>query len=305
MATTHTTSYSLSLQSAEKRLLTIGLSLLALALLGSVFDGAITLGVQQLLQLRLNAHGHTHLYAHGHPFVDARSFWGIPNALDVLSNLPFAVGGLWGLCWLRVSQQATALPRQARAAATVFFAGLVLTCLGSSYYHWAPTAWGLAIDRAGMAVAFAGVLGLVAVDKVSLRAAPVVWVSMLLAAALAIGINYAAGWVLPWVVVQFGGMAVVLWASRQHSISTGLTVRWGVLIGLYALAKLLELGDEAVFHAAQGWVSGHTLKHVVASFAALPVILAILSPRTKRPLASYGRHVPTCLPNSAERDIMR
>ena len=45
----------------------------------------------------LNAHGHTHLHAHGHPFVDARSWCGIPNTLDVLSNLPFALFGLWGL----------------------------------------------------------------------------------------------------------------------------------------------------------------------------------------------------------------
>jgi hypothetical protein len=48
-----------------------------------------------------------------------------------------------------------------------------------------------------------------------------------------------------------------------------------VLIGLYALAKLLELGDEAVFHATGDGVSGHSLKHLVAGLAAWPVLRAM------------------------------
>jgi hypothetical protein len=31
-----------------------------------------------------NPHGHAYLYVHGHPFVDARAWLGIPNAMDVL-----------------------------------------------------------------------------------------------------------------------------------------------------------------------------------------------------------------------------
>ena len=133
-----------------------------------------------------------------------------------------------------------------------------------------------------MAVAFAGVLGLAAADKISLRAALITSSSMLVAAALAIGVNYSAGLVLPWAVVQFGGVALVLWAAGQRSIADSLRVRWGILIGLYALAKILELGDEAIYHATQGWVSGHTLKHLTASLAALPVIGAITAARREK-----------------------
>jgi hypothetical protein len=45
----------------------------------------------------INAHGHSHVYAHGHPFVDARAWQGVPNAMDVLTNLPLALAGGWGL----------------------------------------------------------------------------------------------------------------------------------------------------------------------------------------------------------------
>jgi hypothetical protein len=255
----------------ERRLCIIATVLAALAVFGVWFASELTaLGASWGIQL--NAHGHTHLYVHGHPFVDARTLWGIPNAMDVVSNLPFVLLGAWGLWAVR---RARALPRATRVSSTVFFIGLVLTCASSSFYHWAPDAWGLAVDRAGMAFAFAGVLGLAIAERVSLRAAHWAWGSVLLAALISIGLNYATGAMVPWAVVQFGGMAVVLWAATQRAQPDALGIRWGVVAAIYGLAKLLELGDAAVFQATQEWVSGHSLKHIAASLAALPVIFAL------------------------------
>jgi hypothetical protein len=255
------------LTASEQRLLMIGLLLGAVAILGTLFAEQIT------LYLQLNAHGHARVHSHGHPFIDARTLWGIPNALDVLSNLAFLPLGGWGL-WLLYRSPTAAQPAT-RLAATVFFVGLVFTCFSSSFYHWAPSALGLAIDRAGMAVAFAGVLGLAAAERISLRCAPWVWGSVLAAGLLAAMLNYTKGAIAPWAVVQFGGMAVVLWTAAQPADKTALGVRWGVLIAIYVVAKLLELGDETVFNATGGIVSGHSLKHVAASLAALPVIAVL------------------------------
>ncbi len=253
---------------AEQRLIVIAVALAALAFLGALFgqDIAHALGMQ------LNGHGHTHMHAHGHPFVDARTLWGVPNAVDVLSNLAFLPMGLVGL-WSLL--HAPTVYRETRQAATVFFIGLILTFTASSFYHWTPSTWGLALDRAGMAVAFAGVLGLATAERVSLRAAAWAWGAVLVTGMLAIALNYAAGVLAPWVVVQFGGMAVVLWAAAQPKLGGALGIRWGALIAIYVLAKLFELGDEAVFHATQGFISGHSLKHLVASAAALPVVYAL------------------------------
>jgi len=49
----------------------------------------------------------------------------------------------------------------------------------------------------------------------------------------------------------------------------------GGVIFFYVLAKLFELGDEAVFEATGHIVSGHTLKHLAAALAAWPVIRAL------------------------------
>jgi hypothetical protein len=59
---------------------------------------------------------------------------------------------------------------------------------------------------------------------------------------------------------------------------------WGLplmaVMAVYATAKLLELGDHAVFDWTSGLVSGHSLKHVVAALAAWPV-LAVMHNRSR------------------------
>lgn len=214
--------------------------------------------------------GHRHVHAHGHPFIDARNFLGIPNFLDVISNLPFLFAGLWGLMVLR----RRSLPQATYRAAQVFFIGLILTCLGSSMYHWAPSDFGLMIDRLGMAVAFAGVISFAAGsrlgDSVSQRATSI----LLILAPLAAVAAYSLHNVLPWAVVQFGGLALIVWLATLPQRDGSQLNLWA-LIAWYALAKLLEANDDAVFHLTQGIISGHSLKHLAACMAAWPVLAAL------------------------------
>ncbi|NJM43832.1 MAG: hypothetical protein HC858_07375 [Brachymonas sp.] len=214
--------------------------------------------------------GHSHVHAHGHAFIDARSFFGIPNCMDVLSNVPFLLAGLWGLALL----QRRSLPPAMHRTAQVFFIGLILTCLGSSYYHWMPTDFSLMVDRLGMAVAFAGVISLAAGsrlgDEASRRATPV----LLLLAPLAAVAAYSLHNVLPWAIVQFGGIALILWLAYLPK-RVELPLKLFALIGWYALAKLLEANDEAVYDLTQHIISGHSLKHLAACMAAWPVIAAL------------------------------
>ena len=61
--------------------------------------------------------------------------------------------------------------------------------------------------------------------------------------------------------------------AKAHAGALGFSTL-GVL-GIYALAKALEMGDHAVFHALHGVISGHSLKHVAAAAAAWPVLAAL------------------------------
>lgn len=221
--------------------------------------------------LVLHPHGHADLYAHGHPFVDARSWWGVPNTLDVLSNLPLVLAGAAGFLSLRGRM----LAQPAANALRVFFAGLILSGLGSASYHWAPDAGSLVIDRLGMAVAFAGVLALSVAERIGLHESRGFLPVVLALAVVSAVLPHLQGNVLPWAVVQFGGMGLVLWVAARPPVTGALCASWVGLIALYAVAKLLELGDEAVFRATGEWVSGHSLKHVAAACAALPILGAL------------------------------
>ena len=213
--------------------------------------------------------------AHLFEYADQRTLWGVPHALDVLSNLPFAFAGLAGLWWLREAD----LPKAQAATGALFCAGLLATFAGSSYFHLAPTDVGLAFDRLGMAFTFAGLLGLLAATTITARAGVALAATLLMLAPTSVVFWLFTGNVLPWGVVQFGGMAMVLalaWRTRLP----GLGVHWGWVIAAYAIAKVFELGDHVVFEATGQWVSGHTLKHLAACAAAWPVLEALRrSPR--------------------------
>ncbi len=215
----------------------------------------------------LNPHGHVHLYAHGHPFVDARSWLGLPNAMDVVSNLAFVLAGAWGW-WLLGHRQVAA---QSRPALAVFFTGLLLCGAGSAWYHWAPDVAGLAVDRLGMAVAFAGALAWVMHER-GLPGVGLALPLLLLMGCISALLPWLHNQVLPWAVFQFGGMTWVLLMALRRAPAHALGVSVGAVIAWYALAKWLELNDGTIFEATGQWVSGHSLKHLAAACAAWPVL---------------------------------
>ncbi|BCO26658.1 hypothetical protein MIZ03_1541 [Rhodoferax lithotrophicus] len=210
-------------------------------------------------------------HAQYHAFADQRGWHGLPCAMDVLTNLPFAVVGLWGLVRLWQASLQRSLNDHWQLAA-VFFGGLLVTAAGSSYYHWQPDNHGLAWDRLGMVVAFAGLLGMAVAERISLRAGVATLAATLLAGPVAVLVWYQTGDLLPWVVVQAGGMLLLLALALRQPTPDGWGLSLAPVVALYTLAKLLELGDHSVFGWTGGLVSGHSLKHVVAALAAWPVI---------------------------------
>lgn len=150
--------------------------------------------------------------------------------------------------------------------------GLLFTTIGSCLYHLAPTDATLLWDRAGMAFAFAGMLGIAASERVSVRSG--IWLGLLtlLCGAIALFVWSRSADVLPWSVVQFGGMAMILILSITRPIpkALGISLLWVVVF--YAVAKIFEAFDHGVYEATGHMVSGHTLKHLVAALAALPII---------------------------------
>ncbi len=208
---------------------------------------------------------------HQHDFADQRYFGYLPCAGDVLSNLPFALWGIAGLLTLRHFK----LDQSTKGLSALFFVGLIITACASSWYHLQPDNAGLVIDRLGMTFAFAGLLGLAAAVRTSLRAGVVLSALVLALGALSVWSWTWTGNLLPWVVLQFGGMVLILWLGTRQPLKGSLAIRWGLVMLIYAVAKVLELADHAVYDLTSQLISGHSLKHIVASFAAWPVFVSL------------------------------
>lgn len=207
-----------------------------------------------------------------HHFADARSWLAVPNTLDVLSNLAFLAAGLYGLRRMR-RRDLCFFSDALRASALVMFLGYVLTAIGSTWYHLAPSDSGLVADRLGMVVAFAGVLGMAASQRVSERGG-----LGLLVVALGLGLTtvliwYGLGSVTPYAVMQFGGIALI--GVLLLLPSRGRGPYWMALIAAYGLAKAFEGADQVVYATTGHLVSGHTLKHLVAALPLFAVTMGL------------------------------
>ncbi len=252
---------------AQERGLAFTVAALSFAALIGHFAFPLTPQRVQALLAGLGMHAHVG----AHVFADGRSWLGIGNAMDVLSNLPFAAFGAWGL--LRLKTATT--NRVQKSLFQLFFSGLLLITVGSMVYHLSPSDDTLLWDRLGMTVAFAGVLGFAASERVSERAGTALAAATLLGALVALWVWHTSGDVLAWSVVQFGGMALVLALATMPRQAHAIGISLLAIIAFYAVAKVLESADHRVYGLTQQWVCGHSLKHLVASLAALPILSAL------------------------------
>jgi hypothetical protein len=229
-----------------------------------------------------------------HQFADARTVVGVPNAFDVLSNLPFAIVGIAGLITVfRYGDDVFSRPWERWPYATLFV-GVTLTAAGSSYYHLAPDNDRLVWDRLPVTVGFMGLLTAMIAECASLAIAKVLlWPLLILGCASVLYWHWTelrgAGDLRLYALVQFGSLILValllaLYPPRYQGsryLIAGLV--------LYAAAKGFESADRVIVNATHV-VSGHTSKHLSAA-AGVASIVAMLRAR-----ASSAR--PSRLPAS-------
>jgi len=229
-----------------------------------------------------------------HDFADHRTMFGIANFLDVFTNAAFVLAGAAGLAIvLRPRTEfATGVERWPYA---VFFLGVVLTGLGSGYYHVVPDNERLFWDRLPMTIAFMSLLAAQVVDRIDVRAGLALLVPMLLVGAASVLYWRAteragAGNVIPYAVLQgYSVVILFLLAWLQPSRYTrGNDIYW-VFAG-YVIAKLLETFDRQLYELGH-ITSGHSLKHVAAAVAAL-VVCRMLWLRRLQPDSARGIHMP-------------
>src|SRR5437764_2046515 len=195
-----------------------------------------------------------------HLFADRRTLLDVPNFWNVISNLPFIAVGAAGLWHVRGDP-----------GALVLFLGIFLTGFGSSYYHLSPDDGTLFWDRLPMTLFFSAILAIAIEERVNARAG-----AMLLWPLVAVGVGSLLLW------RQTGDLRLYGWVQFFPCVAVPLmfvlfppkytgTSQWVVAAAIYALAKLFEYFDAAIYSAGN-LLSGHTLKHLAAVAACFAVL---------------------------------
>jgi hypothetical protein len=213
-----------------------------------------------------------------HDFADQWTFLGVPNFWNVVSNFPFVVIGAAGVWQSRRDP-----------AIVLLFLGILLTGFGSAYYHLDPDDRSLFWDRLPMAISFMAILAIAIEERVDAKAG-----SILLWPLVAVGIFSLLLWrwtgdlrLYGWVQF-FPCLAVPLLFLLFRPKYTG-TSYWLVAAALYALAKVFEFYDEAIYSFGS-IMSGHTLKHFAAAAACFTILMYF---RIRRPITAAAQGMNT------------
>jgi len=202
--------------------------------------------------------------ARDHAYADQRAWFGLPNAANMLSCLPLLAAGAWG--W-RATRRGH-WPAPLRRAWGGFFVSATAAALIGALYHLVPGDTGYLLALAASCTAFvllgAGALAERVDERIARPRALVLALALPLAALLWVvgqGVHAGAYDLRPLLYLQL--LPVLLIPAGAVSLPGAHTrsLDWIVMLGLYALARLADLGDAAILRAS-GWIAGHTLMHL-------------------------------------------
>ncbi len=217
-------------------------------------------------------------------FADKRSWLGISNAFNVLSNLPYFLAGYLGLYFTRTfrDDRKKFIEKGETIALYFAFAGIFLVGLGSGWFHWHPGNLTLVADRLPMTIGFMAILAMFISERINVRAG-----ATLLPVLLFIGVLSVLFWIytecsnlMPgdlrlYGLVQFFPMIAIvlmlLWFPPRYKGTRYLI--W--ILVFYGLAKLAEHYDYEIWNLTKKFISGHSLKHLLAALATYYLVVYV------------------------------
>jgi hypothetical protein len=242
-------------------------------------------------------HGPILQLPHYHEFADQSILLGVPHAGDVLSNVGFAVLGVWGWFRLRPMRSHPAI-QTGWHGYQLFLIGLVLTAFGSSFYHLAPDNARLLWDRLPIALACAGLLAAVRTESRFLAngKSTTAWLAFFAVGSVAwwyFTDQQGQGDLRPYLLLQALPLVLIpLWQAIYRA-NRADRIWFGLALLLYVFAKAAELRDHEMLMTL-GWVSGHTIKHLLAT-AAAALLVGRLVYRVHVPDASDSPRPMVCM----------
>lgn len=215
-----------------------------------------------------------------HQFSDTRKIFGIPNFANVISNLAFILVSILGLWSLWQTWQNRNLPGKEAIVFLTFFIGVLMTGVGSAYYHWSPNNASLVWDRLPMTLVFMSLLSLTIMTRVDFKLG--FW---LLIPLILFGIFSVLYW--HWTellgrgdlrlygITQFYMIFLIIFILYCYPKPYPPFKIYLFMFIFYGLAKLFEYFDLTIYQLLDGLVSGHTLKHIFAALSTYGMVVML------------------------------
>jgi len=215
-----------------------------------------------------------------HQFADARRIFGIPNVWNVGSNVLLLIVGILGFFALNNKYERGEFTHWQQATPFVWaFSGIILTSIGSAWYHWAPDNASLVWDRLPMTMVFTSTLALAWMERVNFMVGLKLMIPFVF-----MGLGSVVYW--NWTeslgigdlrfygFIQFYSLIVLLALLICFPNPRATLKAYIGMIVFYAIAKVCEYTDAPIY-ALGGIVSGHTLKHVAAAIGGYYLVVLV------------------------------
>ena len=231
---------------------------------------AMLVSMTLALAMGLQVWGPIQLQAELHRYADQRSWHGLPQALNALSNFPLLLASAWG--WR--STAASRWPAHLRAAWRGFHGFMLLSSVLGLAYHLRPND-GLFVATH---LAVVGAFGLLTCALLAERLGSafasrtvrllVPGVATALGVGLLIGERFSGSIDMrPVMLLEVVPMLLLPSGLLQLPGAQTRALDWFVLLAGYGMSEVFALFDAPIFRAT-GWISGHTLMHLSLAFAA-------------------------------------
>jgi hypothetical protein len=198
-----------------------------------------------------------------HDFADDREILGVPNALDVMSNLAIIYPGVVGLAFIHESRNRSQVSEDEISIQITLFSGMILTFAGSVWFHLDPTDSTMLWDRLGMSVVIGSCISLLIHDMWDRNLAAKIHLPIIIASIVSVLWWPVFDDLRVYFIVKHHPFILfpifLLCGRRIYDKVSGYY--WG--LSMFLLATIFEFADQQIFEIT-GIISGHTLKHIAA-----------------------------------------
>ena len=209
-----------------------------------------------------------------HNFADKCNILGIPNFMNVITNLPFLFIGIAGIT---VTSKASQSEKRLKIISITLFIGFILLFFGSSYYHYQPSHFSLIFDRIPILVIIMSLLSIFIYDYFGASAGKKYFYFLNLMGVASIIYWYHTellgnGDLRLYILLQFYPLVsipLILWLYKAPYNYTGEVI---CIFIAYAIARITEGLDKEIF-SLTGFISGHSLKHIFMAVAGGFIVL--------------------------------